>query len=49
MLVCVYTCQSATLLEITCHGSIIFKSPGGLSCCLFQDSNFVAVGSLCLL
>ena len=26
MLVCVYTCQNATLLEITCHGSII-RSP----------------------
>ena len=23
MLVCVYTCQNATLLEITCHGSNI--------------------------
>ena len=29
--------------------ALIFKSPGGLSCCLFQGSNFVAFGSLCLL
>ena len=26
MLDCVYTCQKATLLEITCHGSIGFFS-----------------------
>ena len=25
MLVCVYHCQNTTLLEITCHGSYVFK------------------------
>ena len=29
--------------------ALIFKSPGGLSCCLFPGSNCVAFGSLCLL
>ena len=32
MLVGVFTCQNATLLEITCHGSIIILTLG--VCCI---------------
>ena len=36
MLVWAYTCQNATSLEITCHGSFILEV---LICCVSQDNS----------
>ena len=41
MLVGVYTCQNATLLEITCHGSNLFGNLGRSS---GHSDNFFQIG-----
>ena len=49
MLVRVYTCQNATLLEITCHGSILYCYVKTLLISTNKLSNSVDLGSNCSL